>query len=270
MLDTRTARCLRSALNLAGLKSSCNVPRCAAGTAAFLPQLIEQAAEAPYALLFCDAGYPKPVSGINVVARDHQTGAPLVARLSGAAGIPGSFQLPALTAGSYDVDFLDGATFDGAFVGLTPSHIQRNNLDYFRLGPRSVEPGNTVDVSLVEIAIDPLSVDHIAVGADRFADSGIDPQGGILPAGAAGQPYNTWLHLRGGVRPITLDSALGLPGDLQAIMVTPGAISIEDQGEHWVEIQGTPSAQGVFGAVLTLRDDHNTRAALPWSLTITQ
>ena len=77
-------------------------------------------------------------------------------------------------------------------------------------------------------------------------DGSIHPTTQQLPPATDGTAYELWLHLTGGVRPLTLDTASGMPSGLSAAVVAVPAFSDINQGEHWIQITGVPVAAGSF------------------------
>lgn len=149
-----------------------------------------------------------PLDGINAVAVEAGTGAPALGRLTDAAGVPGEFDLIGLPPGTYDVYLLDGRSFAGSSVGLPTERIQADNFEPMVLGSFTVGAGSLQALGDVPIAIESVSVDRI--GRTKLA-SDVDPGAGVLPTASFGQPYEAWLHLRGGVPPLRVAASQGLP-----------------------------------------------------------
>ena len=114
-----------------------------------------------------------PMTGVNVVAVA-SSGAPTVARLSGAAGVPGGFELVGLPPGSYTLALLDGRSFGGTSVGLESRDVQADNFVPFTVTVPPVTAGSTPDVGDIAITPLPLAIDRVT-GRDQRVDAGIDP-----------------------------------------------------------------------------------------------
>jgi len=145
---------------------------------------------------------------------------------------------------------------------MSSERVQRDNFAAFRAGPYSVTAGSVQELGNVVISIGDVSVDRIAIGADRSSDEPFDPTTQQLPPATDGTAYELWLHLTGGVRPLTLDTASGMPSGLSAAVVAVPAFSDINQGEHWIQIAGVPVAAGSFTPTLTIRDQHNLMTTL--------
>jgi hypothetical protein len=194
-----------------------------------------------------------PITGINVVAVDVESGRPSVGILSGSAGAAGTFELVGLPPGTYELYFLDAASFGGSFFGLAPHLVQADNFRPFTLGPITVGAGDTLDLADVPIPIEPIAID---AASPRPADA------------TAGMPYEALLSLRGGVRPLALHGDAGLPPGL-AGSITAGAGDLPSlPGRSGLAIRGTARALGGFRSTLVVADAHGVENALELDLQV--
>jgi hypothetical protein len=193
------------------------------------------------------------VNGVNVVAVDTATGTPTVGRLSGTEDGSGGFTLPGLPPGTYELHFLDGTSFGGRFFGLAPSLVQIDNFTPFTFGPFTVAAGDDFDLGTVEIPIAPLAV---------------APDADALPIATAGTTYDATVALHGGIRPLTLRGADGLPAGLtgSVAILDPAASGV---GGSALRLRGVPAALGAFRASLIVGDAHGRETALAVDLRVT-
>jgi hypothetical protein len=268
--DVDLHACLTNVLNRRGEKIKCDAPECAGTFVASVSSFIVDAAAETFKFSTCDAPSPMPVTGMNIVAVSHTTGFPVVARLSGAAGPPGWFDVLGLPADTYDVRVLDGGSFRGSFPGLFPSDVQRYNIASRSLGPFTVAVGESVDVGDILLSVPPVSIDRISLGSDRQSNSGLDPGTGILPSATVGAGYEIWLHLRGGLHPLSRLEAVGFPQGFTARLATGSVFSAVEQGEYWIHINGIATAPGSFATVVRLRDSTGEVTAIAYSLQVVE
>ena len=208
-----------------------------------------------------------PIDGVNVVAIDAETGAPAVGRLSGATGEAGAFEIVGLSPGRYELLFLDGNSFAGRSVGLASSRIQADNFEAFAIDGLSIESGEVVDLSNVLIPIETISVD--AVGDRRTPTPSSPPRVEVgLPDGDLGRAYETFLHLHGGVRPLTLIAASGLPRGLRISLGSKRTLNAETHGHAYLRLAGDLVEPGSFEAEVTLADAHGIESILKLALRV--
>lgn len=269
-LEAKTVSCVEAAVAKATGKFTCGLPDCASSLSALLPGLTKRLGESYTNAVFCDTPPPStpPIDGVNVVAINRATGAPTVGRLSGAESVAGAFNLLGLPPGSYDVAVLDGHSFAGTNVGLSQEKIQTDNFTSYTTGRFAVTARKVIDLGNVMVPIEALSVDRIAWGDNRFTDSGIAPTAGVLPAGARGAGYRAWLHLHGGVHPLTLQSATGLPAGVSAAIFSNQDFNASTSGEHFIQVVGAPQSIGTYAPVLEVRDAHGTGTTLSFTLSV--
>ena len=269
-LEPKTAACIQTAVAKASSKFACRLPDCAASLSALLPGLTKSLGESYTSVLYCDTAPPGalPIDGVNVVAVNRTTGAPAVARLSGGELVTGVFNLVGLPPGRYDLAVLDGRSFAGTNVGLAQEKIQTDNFTPYTVGPYVVSAGKQVDLGNLPVPIEATAVDRIAIGGDRFGDSGINPTAGVLPSGKRGTGYQAWLHLHGGARPLTLQGAAGLPSGLTAAIFSSQTTNASTSGEHFLQILGSPQAAGSSTATFQLRDALGTTVTLTFGLPV--
>ena len=211
-----------------------------------------------------------PLSGINAVALDSLTGAPTIAHLSGTNGVAGAFELPGLPPATYELKLVDGKSFGGINFGLAVADVQTNNFAPLSAGSHTVGAGSVIDLGDVAVAIEPVIADRANLGpTPLIASSGEELPGPAitsLPSAQLDVPYQAWLHLRGGVRPLSLQGASGLPGGFAAQIVSP--LSNQRSGEHFIEVAGTPASTGTFAVVLDLADLEGTTSQVAVSLEV--
>jgi hypothetical protein len=270
-LEPKTAACVQAAVAKATRKFACDLPDCAASVSPLFPGLTKSLGESYNTALYCDAPPPltPPIDGVNVIAINRATSEPAVGRLSGAELVPGVFNLLGLPPGQYDLAVLDGRSFAGASVGLPQEKIQTDNFTPYTAGPYTVSAGKVLDLGNVMVPIEPLSIDRIAVGSNRFSDSGVNPTAGALPSGKRGTTYQAWLHLYGGVRPLTLVRATGFPAGVSAVLFSKQEFNGSTSGEYFLQVTGTPQASGSYPATFELRDAQGIAATLSVSLPVT-
>ena len=266
-LDGATGACMTARLDAFASALSCPLPACAAKVAARLPSLITEPAARDQRLLYCDAVLRTPLAGVNVVAVDHGTGMPVVARLSGAAGAPGGFRIIGLPTGSYDLHLLGGTSFRGSYPMAQPERIQSDNFPPTVLGPYSVAAGDVLDLGDVTVPIEPLSADRVSIG-NRYNYQPFDLGSGVLPQATRGVTYARWIHLRGGVRPLSLVGVTGLPSGLSATLEAPSGYSNDPYGQAWIRIVGAPEDEGTHSMRFDLRDMSGALASLPLALSV--
>jgi hypothetical protein len=205
--------------------------------------------------------------GVNVVAVDRGTGAPVVARLSGAAGVPGGFQIVGLPPGTYDLHLLGGTSFQGSYPMTQPELIQSDNFAPIVLGPYSVAAGDVLDLGDVPVPVEPLWADHVSIG-NRYNYQPFDLSGGALPPAKRGAAYERWVRLRGGVRPLSLVGVTGLPSGLSATLVAPSGYSNYPYGQDWIHILGAPNSEGTHAVTFDLQDPSSKSASLQFTLSV--
>ncbi len=206
-----------------------------------------------------------PIDGVNVVAVDTETGAPAVGRLSGATGEAGAFEIVGLGPGRYELLFLDGNSFAGRSVGLASSRIQADNFEAFAIDDLSIESGEVVDLSDILIPIETISVD--GVGSRRKPTPSSPPRVEVsLPDGDLGRAYETFLHLHGGVRPLTLIATSGLPRGLRVSLGAKRTLNAETHGHAYLRLAGDLVEPGSFETEVTLADAHGIVSTLKLAL----
>ena len=88
------------------------------------------------------------VTGVNMIAVDTATGIPAIARLTGAGGEAGIFDLVGIPPGTYELRFLDGDSTCGGDLGLGSNQVQADNFTTFIQGPYVVCQHNVRDGKL--------------------------------------------------------------------------------------------------------------------------
>ena len=245
-------RCVAEGLRRLRPTEGCDLPECAESVLATIDRRILEPAQRDARLTFCSTASSAALTGVNVVAVDAVTGKPVVARLSGAAGIAGGFDVVGLPPGSYYLHLLGGTSFWGSFPMTLPHLMQSDNFPTTVLGPFRVEAGRSIELGDIPVAIEPVLADRIAVGAKSNYEP-FDITAGTLPAAMVGQPYSRWIHLRGGVRPLALLSTTGLPDGMSAAMYMNTGFA-SPYGEHWIALSGAPTLNGEFNVSFEVRD----------------
>ena len=207
------------------------------------------------------AGGSMPVSGVNVVSVDTSSGVPAVARLSGVDDEPGSFELPYLPPGTYEVHFLDGESYRGCCLGHAGGRqmdggFQADNFADFAAAAVTVSAGEDLDLGDIEVALLPLSLEGIHTGPIGSFDSSITlkPLGPGPKDASLGQPYEVWFQIRGGLRDLTA-SVSGLPEGLNGgYAPDPRVPNVGVHGRQFVRLVGTPLVTGDFTITMDVQD----------------
>jgi hypothetical protein len=173
---------------------------------------------------------------------------------------------PAMPAFSFELfRGLDGNSFAGAGAGLASSRIQADNFEAFAIEDLRIESGEVIDLSDILIPIETISVD--GVGDHGKPPPGSPPRVDVsLPDGGLGRAYETFLHLHGGVRPLTLIAASDIPRGLLISLDTERTKNAETHGHASLRLAGHPIEQGSFEAYVTLADAHGTESTLELAL----
>jgi len=194
-----------------------------------------------------------PLDGVNVVAVDAASGAPAVARLTGAGDEPGRFELVGLAPGTYDVHVLDATSFAGTFFGLPDDAVQADNFTPFIAGRFTVAAGESLDLGDVAVAIMPISV----ADAARL----------LLP-GTAGTAYVTTLTIRGGVRPLEILGGIDVPSGLGVTLSEAASLPSMTKGTTALTVHGTPREIGSFAPTISVVDAHGVEGAVDLALEV--
>jgi hypothetical protein len=128
---------------------------------------------------------------MNIVAVSRTTGFPVIARLSGAAGRPGWFDVLGLTADTYGRSRPRRRKLSGSFPGLFPNDVQRYNIAPRSLGPFTVAAGESVDLGDIQLSVAAISIDRISVGPDRQSNSGLGSRSGDAAAREGRRPVRS-------------------------------------------------------------------------------
>lgn len=182
------------------------------------------------------------VPGMNAVAVDAQ-GLPVIAWLTNGLVSPGRFELCGLPPGTYTVRFLDGTSYRGLMDKEYLPDIRINAQVHNAPEPapvtRSVAAGDSIDIGDVVVHIEPIRADSVFAGTSLASARFSALTGRALPAVPASGDYEAWIHLRGGMRRLTVLKPLGAPADL-AINLERDSRTTADaiNGNHFLRIKG--------------------------------
>ncbi|MEN8183248.1 MAG: hypothetical protein ABFS46_12020, partial [Myxococcota bacterium] len=207
-----------------------------------------------------------PIDGINVVAVDPMTGDPLVGMLTASQGQAGRFELPGVPPGMVDLYLLDGKSFAGTGVLLSPARIQADSFSTRVLSAFSLQAGQTLDVGDIRVAIESFSADRIGLENQSRPDD-LDPAEGRLPSVQLGRAYRAYIHVRGGVRPLALSGA-SLPPGLSTYLFTGRSLNADPYGDWHVVVTGVPVAAGLQPVSFQLVDDHGMQGSLEFEIEV--
>ncbi len=224
-------------------------------------------------LLEVDTG--EPVFGVNVVAVNTADGVPHVSRYSGDPDDDGRFLIPGLEEGDYELHFLQGHSIRGS-VWLLPFYpwidFQTDNFTEFTVAAQPVYQGLVRNVGDIYIDIEPMELDGYYQGAAPGIDDPmpLSPLESYLPSAYVNHNYELWLHVAGGLRPLT-GQVSGLPQGIGwHVLEDPRGWNNEEglYGQHWVRISGTPTQPGLYTIDIELEDEMGERGWIVHNLLV--
>ena len=194
------------------------------------------------------------VTGVNVIAVDTATGVPAIARLTGAGGEAGIFDLVGIPPGTYELRFLDGDSTRGGDLGLGSNQVQADNFTTFTQGPYVVSSGSFQDVGTASVAIGPAAL----------------APGGLLPPATGGAPYTPSPSCPSSAaydRFTSIEQA-GFPAGIGVAIEDLTTFTYEHSGHSALRFFGTPQQAGRFRCQVTLRDAHEVESEVAVDLAV--
>lgn len=239
----------------------------------------------------------KPVSGIHVVV--YKLGStrevPVASRVTGPrvrgpfGQKPGEFEFKGLPPGNYRLRFLDGNSIsknhdslpleclglesvNSSFEYIATSGFQNDN--FSTLPPAmdvTIKAGAALSLDPVPVSILPITVNQYHLGTSILDGNGlretfITLPSNDLPRPQLNVPYEIWLPIRGGVRPVSIVSTVPAPDVHIALRTDPRPMTQATYGKEYLHISGTFATTLVRVIDITLEDAHGLRLSLRYSL----